>query len=371
MKERMRVLMLTAFPAIGGPLPKLAPLVADGLRRCDCEVAIEGWSAHVAGRESLVAKIAGRSADLVRVRRRIREWKPDVVYVVTSHNWPTLLRDVPLALTMTGGSPPLVLHLHGSECDRLREPGTWLFTSLSLWLMRHVSAVLVLSTEELRAWRGLCPEGRFHLVRNPFVPTASRARESVPLNGLGGGCATLLFVGRLVAEKGIFELLDALSIVRRQRRCRLVVAGRGEAERETARRIRLLGLGQDVSMLGYVTDGRLESAYQAADVFVLPSYREGFPLVVMEAMSYGLPIVTTPIRGCADHLVPDENALFVPPRDPEELARAIERLLDDEALRQRMGAANRAKVAHFAPDSVMPRYAEILRSVATAKEGGA
>jgi len=88
-------------------------------------------------------------------------------------------------------------------------------------------------------------------------------------------------------------------------------------------------------------------------------------------MSYGLPVVTTAIRGCADHLRPGENAVFVPAHDPETLAREIERLLDDDALRRRMGAANRAKVAEFAPDSVMPRYAEILRSVATGKEGGA
>ena len=367
----MRVLMLTGFPAIGGPLPKLAPLVAEGLSRCGCEVMIEGWSAHRAGHESVAAKLLGRSADLLRVQRRIREWRPDVIYVATSHNWPALLRDVPLALSMTGEGPPLVLHLHGSECDRLGEPRTWLFTSLSLWLMRHVSAVLVLSTEELCEWRRFCPEGRFHLVENPFVPAATRVPDSSHPNGPGGGCATLLFAGRLVAEKGIFELLDALSIVRRQRRCRLIVAGRGEAERETVRRVRLLGLGEDVSMLGYVTGDRLESAYQAADVFVLPSYREGFPLVVMEAMGYGLPIVTTPIRGCADHLAPDENALFVAPRDPEALARAIARLLDDEALRRRMGAANHAKVVEFAPENVMPRYAEILRGVVIAEEGGA
>ena len=69
----MRVLMLTAFPDIGGPLPKLAPLVADGLSRCGCDVVIEGWSAHRAGHESVAAKLFGRTADLVRVHRRTRD----------------------------------------------------------------------------------------------------------------------------------------------------------------------------------------------------------------------------------------------------------------------------------------------------------
>jgi len=137
MKERMRVLMLTAFPTIGGPLPKLAPLVAEGLSRCGCDVVIEGWSAHRAGRESLVAKLLGRSADLLRVQRRIREWRPDVIYVATAHNWPALLRDVPLALTVSRGRPPLVVHLHGSESDRLATRGGALFKACSAYVARR------------------------------------------------------------------------------------------------------------------------------------------------------------------------------------------------------------------------------------------
>ena len=101
--------------------------------------------------------------------------------------------------------------------------------------------------------------------------------------------------------------------------------------------------------------------------FVLPTYfAEGFPLSVMEAMGHGLPIITTPIRGCADYLSDGENALFVPARDPAALARAVERLLGDDALRARMSAANLARVADFAPARVMPHYADILRAAAAA-----
>jgi glycosyltransferase involved in cell wall biosynthesis len=83
----------------------------------------------------------------------------------------------------------------------------------------------------------------------------------------------------------------------------------------------------------------------------------------MEAMGYGLPIVTTARRGCADILTAGEHALFVPPRDPQALAGAIDRLLDDDGLRERMGRANLEKVGDFAPERVVPRYAQILRQV--------
>jgi glycosyltransferase involved in cell wall biosynthesis len=381
--SRLRVLLLTAYPAIGGPLPKLAPLVADGLRAAGCDVVIERWSAHHAGHESPAAKVAGRTADLWRVHRRIREWRPDVVYVATAHNRTALLRDLPLAFTVRRGRPPLVLHLHGSECDRLGAPGARLFTVFSKALVRRAAAVMLLSTQEQRAWQAACPRVEFDVVVNPFVPASHAVRAAAPQAHVPGGAPAgevapaaapvptavpcLFTVARLIPEKGVFDLLDALAIVCARRPCRLAIAGAGPARDELQRRIVDLGLSGSATLAGYLSGDALDDAYRGADLFVLPTYfAEGFPLSVMEAMSYGLPVVTTPIRGCADSLQAGENALFVPERDPVALAAAIERLLDDDGLRARMGRANAAKVAEFAPDRVLPRYAELLRDAVAA-----
>jgi hypothetical protein len=138
-------------------LPKLAPLVADGLARCGWDVAIRRWSARTAGHESTAVKLIGRAHDLVRVHRRLRAWRPDVVYVATSHNWPALLRDVPLVTSVALGRPPLVVHLHGSESRRLRAPGRRLFKACSSLLVRRSAAVRLLSTEEQREGTASCP----------------------------------------------------------------------------------------------------------------------------------------------------------------------------------------------------------------------
>ena len=365
----LRVLFLTGFPAIGGPLPKLAPLIEEGLRREGCEVKIEGWSAHSAAPESVAVKISDRSKDLSQVRTSVRRWRPDVVYVATTHNWPALMRDVPLALALPRRLP-LVLHFHGSECGDLGRPGHGAFTALSRWLVNHAAAVLLLSREEYGTWTRVCPRARFEIVANPYVPSSSGPHVQSPATGVRTRPPTLLFVGRLVREKGIFELMDAISIVRRRRACRLVIAGAGPAEGEVRRRMALMGLDDDVDLRGYVAGDELDRTYRDADIFVLPSYREGFPLVVMEAMDVGLPVVTTPLRGCADHLAPNVNALFAPPRDAEALAEALLRLMGDGALRERMSAANRAKVLEFAPDVVLPRYLAILRSVVDGRRVG-
>ncbi|HTX70907.1 MAG TPA: glycosyltransferase family 4 protein [Thermoleophilia bacterium] len=360
MSREPRVLVLTGFPAIGGPLPKLTPLLTDGLRRAGFRVHVMGWSAHGAGREPAAVKIAGRSGDLVRVHRFVRRWRPDVIYVATAHNWPGLLRDLPLALSLPRGQPPLVIHFHGSESARLLRPGSRLFKWSSRLLVRRAAAVLLLSREEQREWRRFCPEGHYEVVLNPFVPEhqgdGSAAAEAAQT-------PVIFTVARLIPSKGIFDLLEAFAILRRRRTCRLAYAGTGESADELAVRVEELGLEQDVDLLGYVSGDALDAAYRRASVFALPTYfAEGFPLSIMEAMSYGLPVVTTPIRGCVDWLAEGTNAAFVPPRDPPELAATLARLLDDGPARLAMGRANAAAVAGFAPDKVVPAYADVLRS---------
>jgi glycosyltransferase involved in cell wall biosynthesis len=366
--RRLKALVLTAYPAVGGPLPKITPLLVGGLRDCGLDVAVLGWSAHHAGSESTAAKVAGRLGDLARVLWFVARRRPDVVYVATSHGWPSFMRDLPLAAILALARVPFVMHLHGSEADLLGRPGHRLFTRASAWMARRAGAILLLSSEELAPWRRLCPEARFEVVINPFIPSHTaepvegRPREAV---------RTLLLVARLEPGKGVFDALDALARLRERGLCRLVMAGDGPSWDELLAQADRLGLSADLELPGYVGGEDLDRLYARADVFLLPSYRkEGFPLSIMEAMGQGLPIVTTARRGCADVLEPDVHALFVPARDPAALADALERLLDDEGMRQRMGRANLEKVKEFSPDHVVPKYAQVLRSVVRDRDGG-
>ena len=168
--RRLRVFVLSAFSTIGGPLPKLTPLLADGLRGCGCDIAVEGWSAHTAGAGTLGNKVHSRSRGSVKIHRRMRDWKPDVIYVAIAHSWRALSRDLPLALRLPRGNPPVVLHLRGSESHRLQEPSNRAFRVASRALVRRAATVLLLSREEEREWRRFCPEVRYEVVLNPFLP---------------------------------------------------------------------------------------------------------------------------------------------------------------------------------------------------------
>jgi glycosyltransferase involved in cell wall biosynthesis len=115
-------------------------------------------------------------------------------------------------------------------------------------------------------------------------------------------------------------------------------------------------------MPGHLAGSELSHEFRVATIFVLPSWSEGFPTVLAEAMDAGLPIVTTRIHGAADHLIAGENALFVEPRDVNGLASALIRLLEDRDLRTRMASANRERIRIFEPNVVAAEYLHVLRS---------
>ena len=355
----MRVLMLVPSPGIDGPLPKIVPLLVESLRGRGCEIDTASWSRR-AEAESLPKKLVGRTRDLLAICRRLAGSHYDVLFIHTSHTWAGLVRDVPLVLSTRWLCDRRVVQFHGSSPDRLVAPGSPLLKLASRTLISQVDAALVLSQEEREEWSMFWPRGRFEVVANPFVSPPSHAESG----RREGHEPVLLYVGRLMIQKGVFDLLEALSMLRPAVACRLVVAGDGPAAAELRSCVARLGLASAVTFCGYLRGDDLERAYRQADVFVLPTHGpEGFPTVILEAMAAGLPIITTSLRGAVDRLDEGVNALFVASRRPDQLADALRRLLADEDLRAEMGRRNARKVEEFAPEAVAGRYLSILRSV--------
>lgn len=360
----MRILMLAPHPHVRGPLQKHVPHLVAALGELGCSVRVEGWGR---GREeeTLAERISGRAADIRRIRRVLRAERFEMLVVKTAHDWNTLSRDIPLLLATRGLCRRRVLQFHGCWVNRLVSPGHAAFKLASALLVRFCDAVLVLSTEEQRQWLTFYPRGRVHVVKNPLLPPASPppppARKDL---GVAEGVPVLLFVGRLMEVKGVWESIAALPEVLARTPCHLVLAGEGAAAEELKRRTAEAGLGSHVTLTGYLEGDALRAAYATADVFVLPSRSEGFPFSILEAMEAGLPVVTTRIRGMADHLREGVNALMIPPRDVGALADALKRILGDAELRARMGRANRDKVREFAPAIVGREYLAILREIA-------
>jgi glycosyltransferase involved in cell wall biosynthesis len=360
----MRILMLVPHSQVRGPIGRIVELLIPALGDLGCEVETVPWGRHTDD-EGPVSKLVGRLADAFRVRRVLESRpRPDAIVVQTSHDWRSLARDLVLVRVLGRRAPPTVLQWHGSRADLVSGRGQRTLKRATLLLLRAVTGALVLSSEERASFGKLAPNARIEVVSNPFVPLTDPGKRD-PARPAAAP-ARLLFVARLLPEKGVFDAVAALGLLLgRGRRAGLVIAGAGPAEPELKRTIAALRLESSVTLAGHLPQTSLAREYEEADVFVFPTYHpvEGFPTVIAEAMGAGLPIVTTRMRGITDHLRDGVNALFVPAQDPDAVAAATERLLADDELQGRMGDANREAVKAFAPGPVARAYLEALHRV--------
>ena len=173
---------------------------------------------------------------------------------------------------------------------------------------------------------------------------ATRAEVRAEL-GVAMTDVVVLFVGRLVREKGILDLADAAGALADHSGLVFLIAGdalpsdRDPAGSDLARHRAALKLGDRWRRLGYRPD--IERLINAADLLVLPSYREGLPRSVIEAMACGVPVVASDIPACRELVEPGETGLLVPVGEPAALATAIRALASDPARRAAMGLAAR------------------------------
>jgi glycosyltransferase involved in cell wall biosynthesis len=170
----------------------------------------------------------------------------------------------------------------------------------------------------------------------------------------------LLTVGRLEREKGHSLLLEAISLLRKRLvPVRLEVVGDGSRLESLRRQAAALGISDRISFAGAVGQDRIRDHYGAADAFCLPSLGEGIPVVLMEAMACGLPVIATNMMGIPELVEDGVTGLLVTPGRPEDLAVAVERLARDRGLGRRFGEAGRRRVME---EFNLDQGAEILRT---------
>ncbi|OAQ54436.1 hypothetical protein HTG_02490 [Natrinema mahii] len=162
---------------------------------------------------------------------------------------------------------------------------------------------------------------------------------------------TVTFVGRLAEAKGVFDLLDAFEPLSDDAHLCFVGDGAGPQGASIAdalsRRVRELGIGDDVTFFGEVPHDDLHRYYAASDIVCYPTYYDGFGLVNIEAMACGVPVVTTRVDGVEAYATHEENSLLVEPGEPAELAAALRRLVSSPRLRDRLGTAGRTVAERY------------------------
>jgi glycosyltransferase involved in cell wall biosynthesis len=173
----------------------------------------------------------------------------------------------------------------------------------------------------------------------------------------------VVFVSRLVANKGLPDLLKAMTLLPH---ASLLVVGDGPLKQQAMRLANHLGIDHRVRFLGWLREQEdVAHAMRSAKVFVMNSRSEGGPRTALEAMALGMPVVVTRVGVMPDVIRDGQNGLFTD-GTPEDLAKTLDRLLSDEALRVRLGAQARSILDLFEREETVKRYAEFLQSVALA-----
>ncbi len=251
---------------------------------------------------------------------------------------------------------PTVVHLHGAEfavffereCGRRRQRAI-------RSVLARADAVLVLSSEWKRWVAGVSPRAPGEVFHNPVVVPRAPPPDD------GRDSRVVLSLGRLGTRKGSYDLLQAVAALHgRAVAVRLRLAGDGEIE-AVRRRARELGVQDEVTVLGWLGHDAKTRELAQASVYALPSYHEGQPMSVLEAMAAALPVVATPAGG-AEAVSDGIEGYLVQPGDVDALARRLEALLTAPAHARALGRAGFAKVRdRFSADQLVPRVEALYR----------
>lgn len=208
-------------------------------------------------------------------------------------------------------------------------------------------------------------EPRLSLIHNAVPTTFAAATEEMPAVDVANPRWDVLLVGQLIHRKGGDVVLEALARVRKRiPTVRAAFAGIGDFEEELRARVSRLNLESNVEFIGELSRESLTSAYRSSKLLVIASRSEGLPLVLLEALWLGVPVVATTVDGVPEVVVEDVNGLLVPPENAGALADALLRLLLDSDLRRRLGRQARASIAdRFSPEATTEKYLEVYRQV--------
>lgn len=246
----------------------------------------------------------------------------DIIHIHTSRP-PSVLRKLPYILYARLWRKKVIVHLHFFETHVVFSPQ---YKRLYGFLCQLAHKIVVLSARCKREFASdIIPTEKMQVVYNPITTTISDIQYP--------RVQQILFAGLLTPLKGYKDLIDAFAIIaKRHPEWQLVLAGNGEIEQAQIL-AQQHNISSQVILPGWIDGDEKHRFFSQASIFCLPSYTEGFPMAVLDAWAYRLPVITTPVGGLPDVLVDEVNALVFEPGDVNTLSQQLERLITDSNLR--------------------------------------
>lgn len=352
----LRVLLVSPLPPPSGGIGRWAVLLLDWMAaRPDVSVRTVDISPRWRAPEDmkLWKRVVGGGLqglrDAWRTLLQLVVFRPHVIHINTSASlrglWDTLLLAVAAIVRVRS-----VYHIHMGRLPEVIAQKNWEWLALR-WALNLADLVVVLDKGSEEAVRSCLPAERVVRLPNAFAVQPMDNGLTLPER------STVLYLGHVIPTKGMKELMEAWRELRPQG-WRLRLAGQGSMAYQKEL-LGIVGAEAGVEFLGDLPQAEAWRCMQAADIFVLPTYTEGFPYVILEAMAAGKPIISTRVGAVPEMLDGDSDdpcGLVIEPRDAEALVVALRDLIAAPQRRETLGRRAQAKLVQaYTTDSVFGR----------------
>jgi glycosyltransferase involved in cell wall biosynthesis len=301
---------------------------------------ISTWNGHHISKLELLRVFC---LALLQLSWLLLQQKIDLIHLHLSERGSAWRNSILVLIALAFGKP-VIIHAHGAEFHTFHAQLPSYLQKFLNWILQKSTYLIVLSESWKEFYISSCavPVHQVVILHNPVdFP------QNIPEKANFGGFK-LLFLGKINQRKGIYDLIRAIAKIQPELRqnLKLMIAGSGEIE-ETEALAEQLGIRAQIDFYGWIDRKQRNELLAQTDLFLLPSYNEGLPMALLEAMSWAVPAITTPVGGIGEVVVHSETGWLVEPGNTEQIKTAIESLLENRELRAKISQTARNKVSAF------------------------
>ncbi|MBQ7976539.1 MAG: glycosyltransferase family 4 protein [Clostridia bacterium] len=284
--------------------------------------------------------------------------RPDIVYIHMSYKGSFSRKYLIHRLCKLFGLKDIV-HLHGSEFEKWYNSCGQSKKEKIKRLLRECDKMFVLGEEWNTRVLNIEKNTDTAVIKN----TVAIPENSVKWNEKN---FKVLFLGVLIKRKGVSDLLDTVSALKRDERIgnlHFVIAGSGEEEQNLKRKTKELNIEQEVEFVGWIDNEKKMTLLKECQAMVLPSYNEGLPVAVLEAISYGMPVIATDVGDMKAAVKNEYNGFIVEPGDCESLADSLFKLNDEDTFRKMSNNSSTLAKEEFSDQMYFHKLAKIFNDL--------
>lgn len=318
-KEKTRILMCSSARTEKGGMNSVIDQLMD--HTWDDSLEFSYLATHVTGNP--IKKTLFFAKAYGQLKKLIKKNTFDIIHIHMSYKG-SFYRKYAVTKLCKKNNKKVIIHLHGSEFKDFYNKGNEKRKRQIRELFTIADVSIVLGDDWKQFVKKIAPKSNIVVVNNAIaLPEIEEKKQNQEL--------TFLFLGALIKRKGVIDLLNAVQVIIKEgiSNFRVLIAGSGEEEETLKKFVAENDLEDCVEFLGWINNTQKPGLLQKSDVLVLPSYNEGLPIAILEAMSYGLPVISTDVGSIKEAVMTGKNGCLFKPGDVEAMASEMKKMILD------------------------------------------